>query len=129
RDRRRRGQLGELRRRLSRRQAEPLHQRASGHRDDGLLGAGGADAVQLAALVVDDGDQAQYVVITARHDHPPPLASPASPAQWAGMSQPLRCLEVCPAHDSYFRSTIGIDRTTLPNVRLAAYGAADGSAW
>jgi hypothetical protein len=27
--------------------------------------------------VVDDGNQAQHVVITARHDHPPPLASPA----------------------------------------------------
>ena len=72
----RRGQLGELTGGLGRRQAEPLHQGPPGHRDDGLGGGGGADAVKLTPLVVDDGDQPQHVVVAARHDHPPSLRHP-----------------------------------------------------
>ena len=42
------------------------------------------------------------------------------PPEAGGRFERSRCLEVCPAHDSYFRSTIGRDRTTVPNARLRA---------
>ena len=42
-------------------------------------------------LAVDDGDQAQHVVVAARHDHPPPQTSPAFPRE-AGERSPALAL-------------------------------------
>ena len=68
----RRGQLGELAGGLGRGQAEALHQRAAGHRDDRLPRGRGPDLVQDPPLVLDDRGQPQHVVVATGHDHPPP---------------------------------------------------------
>ncbi len=70
------GELGQLAGRVGGGQAEPLHQRAPGHRDDRLTGGQGMAAIELTPLTVDDRDQPAQVVITGRHGHPPLSASP-----------------------------------------------------
>ena len=96
---------------------------APGHRDHGLFGGRGADTIKLTPLMVDDRDQPQHVIIAACSHHPPPwgtrLHGTVLPAQWAGLSEPGAAAEACSAHDSYIRSTIGIDRTTVPDALVA----------
>ena len=119
-----RGKPGQLADGLGAGQAKPLHQRAPGHRDDRLAGGRGTDLVELTPLMIDDRDQPAHVVTAIRHDHPPSLPHPPLtvtrvPAPRAGFSSLGAATEVRSAHDNYIRSTIGIDRTTVPDTRRA----------
>jgi hypothetical protein len=71
--------------------------------------------------MVDDRDQTPHVIIAIRHDHPPLRITHLSAA--TGFSNPSAVTEVRPAHDNYIRSTIGRDRTTVPNALAQLMGA------
>ena len=109
----RRGQLGELAGGLGRGQAEALHERAAGHRDDRVPCGRGPDLVQDPPLVLDDRGQPQPVVFAAGHDYSPPRTAyrysinahkpsqPGTSSAYRGRRPPRRTgfSHLCPATD------------------------------
>ncbi len=73
---------------------------------------------KLTPLALDNRDQPPQVIIAGRHRPPASLRITHLTAA-GGLSHLSAAYEVRSAHDNYIRSTIGIDRTTVPGAASA----------